>query len=85
MAKPKKEEVTTTEQTGEVVPVTEALITPPVEPEIAPQPVVEVEKVETPDSPAKLAYLDMMIAYKKQNPTKYAQKEQAFLVKLATL
>jgi len=47
--------------------------------------VVEEVKVETPDSPAKLAYLDMMIAYKKQNPTKYAGKERAFLARLGTL
>ena len=47
--------------------------------------IVEVVKVETPDSPQKLAYLDMMIAYKKQNPVKYAGKEAGFLKKLASL
>lgn len=63
----------------------EEVVEPSVVAEIAPEQVIEVKEVETVDSPAKLAYLDMMVAYKNQNPTKYAQKEEAFLKKLASL
>ena len=55
---------------------------PSVEPKID---IVEVVEVVKEDSPAKLAYLDMMINYKKQNPAKYADKEAGFLKKLAQL
>ena len=63
-------------------PKTEVPTESTVEPKID---IVEVVQVETPDSPQKLAYLDMMIAYKKQNPVKYAGKEVGFLKKLASL
>lgn len=64
---------------------TKEVVESPVEAEIAPEQVVEVKEVETVDSPAKLAYLDMILNYKKQNPVKYAQKEASFLKKLASL
>ena len=66
-------------------PKTEVPTESTVDPKIDIVDVVVEEKVETPDSPQKLAYLDMMIAYKKQNPVKYAGKEAGFLKKLAEL
>lgn len=40
---------------------------------------------ENAPSDAKVAYFKMMEAYKKQNPVKYAMKEEIFLKKLSTL
>lgn len=63
-----------TKQTEVVESIVEAENTPTI--------VVEEQKE---DSPAKLAFLDIMLAYKKKNPIKFAQKEQELLKKLSQL
>lgn len=44
-----------------------------------------IDTVETEMSLEKIAYMEMILNYKKHNPVKYSQKEEAFLKKLNSL
>lgn len=48
-------------------------------------PMVTKEQAQKEMSPEAIAYMEMILNYKKHNPVKYAQKEEAFLKKLNTL
>ncbi len=48
-------------------------------------PMITKEQAQKDMSPEAIAYMEMILNYKKHNPTKYAQKEEGFLKKLNTL
>ncbi len=48
-------------------------------------PMITKEEAQKDMSPAKIAYMETILNYKKHNPAKYAQKEEAFLKKLNSL